>query len=254
MPVPIPPDEAAKTLSGSQANKPVSVASLHPPITAFTEGTMPAVNGGSSSSGAAIYGRSQTSDGVHGESYGSGMSAVAGIHNSGGNGLYGQSSGNAGCFDGNVQVNGNVNVTGDVMLAGADCAESFAVTTDQALQPGDVLVIGDDGRLQRSVSEYDHRVAGVVASAGDYKPGIVLDSHPRSTGERAVVSLIGKVYCFADAAYGPIVPGDLLTTSNTPGHAMRAVDGHRSIGSIIGKALGPLGQGSGLIPMLVTLK
>jgi hypothetical protein len=254
MPTPILPEQSIKLPPGADATKPVSVASLHPPIAGYTDGAMPAVNGESSSTGAGVFGRSKISDGVHGESSGTGMSAVAGLHMAGGNGVYGRSTGNAGCFDGNVQVNGNITVTGDVTLTGADCAEQFAVTADEELRPGEVLVIRQDGLLERSAREYDRRVAGVVAAAGDFKPGIILDSKPRSRGARAAVSLFGKVSCFADAGHGPITPGDLLTTSNTPGHVMRASDDSRSAGSIVGKALGALPEGRGLIPMLVTLK
>ena len=249
-----------KSLTSSVINPAVendieTVEKAHPPIQAWSNTAgINAVAGHDVLTDSGVLGTSVGGDGVHGESRGTSMSGVAGIHLKGGNGVYGRSSGNAGCFDGNVQVNGNVNVTGDVMLTGADCAEQFAVTSDQALRPGDVLVIGEDGRLQRSAHEYDRRVAGVVASAGDFRPGIVLDSQPQSQSERAAVSLLGKVYCFADASYGAITPGDLLTTSNTPGHAMRAADAARCLGSIMGKALGALGEGTGLIPMLVTMK
>jgi hypothetical protein len=48
--------------------------------------------------------------------------------------------------------------------------------------------------------------------------------------------------------------GDLLTTSSTPGHAMKAADALKAFGSIIGKALRPFKQGQGLIPILVALQ
>jgi hypothetical protein len=54
-----------------------------------------------------------------------------------------------------------------------------------------------------------------------------------------------------DASYGSIVPGDLLVASPTPGHAMRAVQAEP--GTIIGKALGTLAAGTGMIPVLITL-
>ena len=56
-----------------------------------------------------------------------------------------------------------------------------------------------------------------------------------------------------DAQYGPIEVGDLLTTSPTPGHAMKATDASLAFGAILGKALGPWRDGSGLIPMLIAL-
>jgi hypothetical protein len=68
------------------------------------------------------------------------------------------------------------------------------------------------------------------------------------------VALSGRVYCWADATYGPIQPGNLLTTSDTPGHAMRASDYERAQGAMIGKAMSALGEGRGLVLVLVTLQ
>jgi hypothetical protein len=57
-----------------------------------------------------------------------------------------------------------------------------------------------------------------------------------------------------DAQYGSVEVGDLLTTSPTFGHAMKATDQAKAFGSIIGKALEPLRSGTGLIRMLVSLQ
>ncbi len=67
------------------------------------------------------------------------------------------------------------------------------------------------------------------------------------------VAVLGRVYCRADAGPGAIAAGDLLTTAPRPGHAMRVADSARSAGSVLGKALGPLDAGTGLIPVLLTL-
>ena len=71
---------------------------------------------------------------------------------------------------------------------------------------------------------------------------------------RKPIALVGKVYCKADATYGAISVGDLLTTSATPGHAMKADDPLRAFGAVLGKALGTLPGGTGLIPILVALQ
>ena len=65
---------------------------------------------------------------------------------------------------------------------------------------------------------------------------------------------MGKVFCKVDASYGPIEAGDLLTTSDTPGHAMKAGDPARTSGAVVGKALRGLRDGQGLIPILVSLQ
>jgi len=57
----------------------------------------------------------------------------------------------------------------------------------------------------------------------------------------------------ADATGGPIAPGDLLVSSSTPGYAMRAGEDPPA-GAVIGKALRALDSGTGLIPILVTLR
>lgn len=151
-----------------------------------------------------------------------------------------------------AEFTGNVKVIGDVLLAGADCAEQFDVKGAQQLEPGVVVVIGDNGTLRMSDCAYDTRVAGVVAGAGVYRPGIVLDDQGPSP-DRLSISLVGKVFCKVDGSYGQIAVGDLLTTSRTPGHAMKASDPQRAFGAVIGKALMPWSGGAGLIPVLVAL-
>ena len=115
------------------------------------------------------------------------------------------------------------------------------------------MVLCDEGTLQPSDDAYDKRVAGVISGAGDYKPGIVLDKR-QSPGNRQPVALMGKVFCKVDAQFGAIEVGDLLTTSPTPGHAMKTSDPLKAFGAVIGKALRPLTEGQGLIPILIALQ
>ncbi len=146
-----------------------------------------------------------------------------------------------------IHLNGN---TGDILLQNADCAEEFDIDEARGVHPGSVVVLGDDGQVGDCRSAYDKRVMGIVSGAGAYKPGIVLDRRAGG-GKRAPVALMGKVYCKVDARFGAIEVGDLLTTSTTPGHAMKANDPMRGFGTVIGKALKPLPAGVGLIPVLV---
>jgi len=152
-----------------------------------------------------------------------------------------------------LHVDGNVLVTGDITLSGADCAENFDVEEAQSLEPGMVMVIDQEGTLKPSEQPYDKRVAGVVSGAGGLKPGIVLDKQESNEG-RLPVALVGKVVCNVDARHSPIEVGDLLTTSSTPGHAMKAADPFKAFGAVLGKALRPLKGGQGLIPVLVALQ
>ena len=161
---------------------------------------------------------------------------------------------------GSVTTSGNVTAN-DVILTGADLAEDFS-TAGVPIEPGTVVVIDDAGALGQSSRAYDKRVAGVVSGAGSFKPGIVMDRarpDPEEVaaqfgGKRVSIALVGKVYCKVDAGYAPVEVGDLLTTSPTPGHAMRADDQTKAFGAVIGKALAPLASGTSLVPILVALQ
>jgi hypothetical protein len=155
-----------------------------------------------------------------------------------------------------LEVNGSIAVTGDVQLLGADCAERFTASEASAgAEPGTVMVLGEEGALRASDGPYDRKVIGVVSGAGDYRPGLVLDSGQDGEGEvRLDIALIGKVFCKVDAAPAAVEIGDLLTTAERPGHAMKATDPGRAFGAVIGKALAPLEAGEGLVPILVALQ
>lgn len=161
---------------------------------------------------------------------------------------------NAGDFSkATIHLNGQ---TGDIILANADCAEEFDIAETEEVQPGTVMVLDQAGKLRQSRQAYDKKVAGVLSGAGDLKPGIVLDrkQSPDAPNRRMPLAVVGKVYCQADAQYSAIEVGDLLASSPTPGHAMKATDPRRAFGSVIGKALRPLDTGQGLIPILIALQ
>jgi hypothetical protein len=162
-------------------------------------------------------------------------------------GVYGKGGKYAGYFEGIVMV------TGDIQLQNADCAEDFEVSATEPVEAGTVMALNDIGQLEQGKRPYDKRVAGVVSGAGDLKPGLVLGRQPGHT-DRVPLALMGRVHCKVDANYESIEVGDLLTTSATPGHAMKASDPARSFGAVIGKALRPLKTGTDLIPILVALQ
>lgn len=154
---------------------------------------------------------------------------------------------------GDVIMNGNLTVAKDIILSGADCAEQFDVASGECSAPGTVMVVNAEGALEACQTAYDTKVAGVISGAGDYRPGIVMDQR-QTAGNRQPIALVGKVFCKVDADYAPVAVGDLLTTSDTPGHAMRAADPLKAFGAVIGKALRPLPAGQGLIPILIALQ
>ncbi len=143
--------------------------------------------------------------------------------------------------------------SGDIRLSGADCAENFNVAGIDQIEPGTVLVISQENMLKQSEIAYDKKVVGVVSGAGKYRPGIILDKD-NSSDKGMPVALAGKVYCKVDARHTPVEAGDLLTTSHTPGYAMKADEPLKAFGAVIGKALHPLQGETGLIPILVALQ
>jgi hypothetical protein len=142
---------------------------------------------------------------------------------------------------------------GDIVLQNADCAEEFEFAPGADIDAGSVVVIDDKGRLEMSRRPYDRTVAGVVSGAGDCRPALVLDRKPGQS-DRVPVALLGKVYCKVDARCAAVQVGDLLTTSSTPGHAMKATDPTKAFGAVLGKALRRLDTDTGMIPVLVALQ
>jgi hypothetical protein len=164
--------------------------------------------------------------------------------------LFAHTGDNQTLADATIHLNGN---NGDIILSNADCAEDFEVEDPTGTEPGTVMVIGDESSLRVSEQEYDRRVAGVIAGGGEHGPGIVLGRGRGAVG-RLPIALIGRVLCKVDAGRSGIDVGDLLTTSQMRGHAMKAADPARAVGAIIGKALGRLESGQGFIPVLVSLQ
>ena len=109
------------------------------------------------------------------------------------------------------------------------------------------------GQLKISDGPYDTRVAGIVSGANGVNPGISLHQVNVLNGDQNV-AFSGRVYVLADTSNGSIHPGDLLTTSVTPGHAMKVTDHVRAQGAILGKAMTGLSEGKGMVLVLVTLQ
>jgi hypothetical protein len=234
---------------------------------------------GDSEKGAGVIGNSKEWLGVYGEALSpTGGAGVWGEHKANGIGTCGKSAGGVGVWGETTSVeaaavraenkgngvgifakggrlaallDGDVEVTGDIRLVNADCAEDFDVGSEVSVQPGTVMVLSENGCVVPSTKQYDKRVVGVISGAGKYKPGIVLDK-PASAGIRQPIGLLGKLYCKVDASFGAIQIGDLLTTSPTQGHAMKAEDHVRAFGAVIGKALQPHCRGQGLIAILIS--
>jgi len=208
------------------------------------------------SNGIGVYGEGYDV-GVYGEgvgNYGYGGDFVAGGTNGIGIVAEGGSSGYAARFDGNVLIRSQDGLREIVEIGeGLDYAEGFNASRDDDILEGSVLIIDPDnpGYLTLSRSSYDSKVAGIVAGANGLGSGVRLGANQFDFD----VALAGRVYCNVDASYGEIKPGDLLTTSPTPGCAMKATDYIKAQGAILGKAMQGLPAGQkGQILVLVTLQ
>ena len=174
----------------------------------------------------------------------------------GGYGIFakGPQTGHAAGFQGKVLITSWETNTPVIELGeGLDYAEGFNVSDKNMIEPGSVLVIDSDntGKLRLSDRPFDSKVAGIVAGARGLGSGVRLGAGQYDYD----VALAGRVYCYVDATEAGVEPGDLLTTSSTPGHAMKATDHIRAQGAILGKAMQKIEKGQkGQILVLVTLQ
>jgi hypothetical protein len=145
-----------------------------------------------------------------------------------------------------------------INITGADFSErfDFTLSQDEELEPGTVVSIDpiNPGKLMRSARSYDRTVAGIVSGAGEIKSAIKLGQPGTLAYGEHLVALTGRVYCKADTSNGAIQPGDLLTTSDTPGYAAKVIDYDRAQGAIIGKAMTSLAEGEDMVLVLVSLQ
>ena len=142
------------------------------------------------------------------------------------------------------------------ITGGSDLAEPFEISNpSREIPDGSVVVIDEEnpGHLKLSNRPYDTRVAGVLSGANGIHAGIQMQQQGLLEGGKNV-ALTGRVYVQADASNGTIKPGDLLTTSSTPGRAMRVSNHTKAQGAILGKAMTGLNQGQGMVLVLVTLQ
>jgi hypothetical protein len=209
---------------------------------------------------------------AEGKAWQTGSGSLRGFWNSGyGTGIYAKGGKYAANLDGNVRIAGSATIESNTTIKGRvyvqddagktlvylgpgmDYAEGFDVTDTGEVRSGMVLVIdpGNAGKLTLSTSAYDTKVAGIVAGANRLGSGVRL-----GTGQfDQDVALAGRVYCNVDATGAAVQPGDLLTTSVTPGYAMKVSDHVRAQGAILGKAMESLELGKkGQILVLVTLQ
>ena len=156
-----------------------------------------------------------------------------------------------------IQIMGGYgNSGGSVRVNGTqvhDYADVFSFIDSANPQPGQVVSIATDGKLDISSAPYDLKVAGIVSGAGDLKPGMIVGGD-ENEANTAPIAVSGRVYCYVDATENAVEVGDLLTTSRTLGYAMKAADRELAFGAVLGKAMESMPKGEkGLLLVLVCL-
>ena len=159
-----------------------------------------------------------------------------------------------------------VTALGDLLADGTIRAAAFAtssadvaewVSVSKPVEPGDVLELDllASQSYRKSTAACSALVAGVVSQ----QPGVALGSLPSTPHSllttchsQALLALAGIVPVKVTAERGPILPGDLLVTSSTPGHAMRWTGDEPCPCALVGKALEPMTGESGMILVLLT--
>jgi hypothetical protein len=142
------------------------------------------------------------------------------------------------------------------VLTGGDYAESVNVSGGrEEYEPGDVLVIdaASEGSFLKSSAPYSTAVTGIYST----KPGVVgrrQHTARAHMSEEVPMAMTGIVPTKVSAENGEIKPGDLLVTSSKPGYAMKGTDRTQMLGAVIGKAIGHLDSGVGVIEAVVTLQ
>ncbi|HLA80383.1 MAG TPA: hypothetical protein VJP78_01960 [Thermoleophilia bacterium] len=156
-----------------------------------------------------------------------------------------------------VNEQGRVTTAVLEISGGSDLSERFEIRSG-ATEPSPGLVVSIDpenpGALVVSHEAHDRKVAGVISGAGHLAPGVLLGRVESKKNPGLPVALTGRVYCWAETSNGPIGPGDLLTTSRLPGHAMKVTDHRKAWGAILGKAMTELSQARGLVLVLLSLQ
>lgn len=179
---------------------------------------------------------------------------------------------------GSLKVNGNQTIAGSLLVEGnlqvwgsksGYVVDHYYSRAKRPLTRGDVVVLhtkpnviyyGLDSRIPvvevtLATKAGDTRVCGIVdepALDASATPG--LDRKSISAGTvGSMVTLGAYAFCKVTADAGPIHAGDLLVTSDTPGHAQKlTTDAASPAGCIIGKALDSLEEGRGTIPVLIS--
>ena len=148
----------------------------------------------------------------------------------------------------NVDAAGNLRVKGFITggVGNPDYAENITVS-DPTIEAADVVSMDPSHpeHVVKSSTPYDSTALGVISTS----PGFVTNaSEPDSddTTQRPL-ALSGRVPVKVTDENGAILPGDYLTSSSTPGYAMKATQP----GAVIGRAMAPFNGHKGKVLLFI---
>jgi len=169
----------------------------------------------------------------------------------------------------------------DTRTGGAIDVAEYIYDTQANTEPADVVVADAANKesVVKSSKPYQTSVVGVISTKPHMTMGmeLVVDEktgEPLKNAKSATrLALTGRVPVKVTGENGAIVPGDLLTTSSTPGHAMKwtlldiskakdfdemktiLAENERRRNAVIGKAVESFsGSGTGKVVVLVSLQ
>ena len=162
----------------------------------------------------------------------------------------------AGWFKGNVMVTGQLYASGSLQAAGSNDYAEY-MKSSEALEPGDVVIFDQTTKntVKKSIQAYDSKAIGIVSTNPGVLAGGIQDENENQLDRTEMaqrgyypIALVGQVPVKVSSENGEIMIGDLLTTANTSGYAMKATE--KSVG-IIGQALEDFSGDKGIINVLI---
>jgi hypothetical protein len=163
-----------------------------------------------------------------------------------------------------IDANGlfNDKYSGNVGIGTTTPGEKLDVAGNIKLSGGGASIVFPNGSAQSVAwtgtstdSAYSVRRRLLVAGVYSTRPGVLGRRQLGQKSDQEIpMAMVGIVPTKVSAENGPIKRGDLLVTSSTAGNAMKGTDSSRMLGAVVGKAMGMLDTGTGVIDVLVSLQ
>ena len=132
-------------------------------------------------------------------------------------------------FEGDVFADGVISAEATAITSGnADIAEEYNVLDDS--DQGDLVIISEYQNIKKANKPYQKELFGIISTAPGFKLSL---KNSEGNLNPKPVALAGRVPVKVSTENGEIEPGDYLTSSSTPGVAMKAT----VPGQVVGKAL-----------------